>query len=69
LIVAFWFIVIIADIVIYLITGKTINEVVDYVNTSFLVVIGAYFGKSAIENTIAISKSVTDKPTSKEGDV
>jgi uncharacterized membrane protein len=54
LIVAFWFIVIIADIVIYLITGSTINEIVNYVHASFLVVIAAYFGKSALENTTAI---------------
>ncbi len=54
LVVAFWFIVIIADIVIYLITGKTINEVADYVNTAFLVILGAYFTKSGIENAIAI---------------
>lgn len=72
LIVAFWFIVIIADIVIYLITGKTINEVVDYVNTAFLVILGAYFTKSGIENAIAIkttkSTETISNTESEEGD-
>jgi len=66
LIVAFWIMVIIADIIIYLITGNTINVVVDYVNTAFLVILGSYFGKSLIEN---VAKGIENNITSKATDI
>jgi hypothetical protein len=53
----FWILSIIADIVIYLITGSTINDIVDYVNTSFLVILGSYFGTKVIENVTKIKVS------------
>jgi len=56
-ILTFWILLIIADIIIYLITGNTINDIVDYVNTSFLVILGSYFGKSMIENVTKIKIS------------
>jgi hypothetical protein len=59
LIVTFWFIAIIADVIIYLITGTTINAVVDYVNTAFLVILGSYFGKSMVENITKIKLNST----------
>lgn len=62
----FWILLIIADIVFYMIFNKDINIIVDYVNTAFLVILGSYFGKSMVENISKIRVSDVFKSNSEQ---